>query len=104
MMDHILQLVSGSELMPMLDGFSGYNQISVALEDQHNMTFTTSWGTFVYYRMPFSLINVEATVQRAMDHSFVDLKNKIIVMYLDDLTMFSKKRRDHVHLLKSVLN
>ena len=62
-MDHILQLVSGSELMSMLDGFSGYNQISVAPEDQHKTTFTTPWGTFAYNHMPFGLINVRATFQ-----------------------------------------
>ena len=39
-----------------------------------------------------------------MDHSFANLKNKIIVMYLDDLTVFSKHRREHVHHLQSVLH
>ena len=88
----------------MLDGFSDYNQISVALEDQHKIAFTTPWGMFSYSCMPLGLINAKATFQRAMDHSFADLKNKIIVMYLDDLTMFSKHRRDHVHHLESVLH
>ena len=90
--------------MSMLDGFSGYNQISVVLEDQHKMAFTTPWGMFAYNHMPFGLINARATFQWAMDHSFSDLKNKIIVMYLDDLTVFSKHRRDHVHHLESILH
>ena len=54
--------------------------------------------------MPFGLINVEATFQWVMDHSFVDLKNKVILMYLDDLTVFSKHRRDHVHHLEATLD
>ena len=90
--------------MLMLVGFSSYNQISVVPKDQHKTTFTTPWGTFAYNHMPFGLINVRATFQWAMDLSFVDLKNKIIFMYLDDLTMFSKHRRDHVHHLESILH
>ena len=86
-MDHILNFVFGSELMSMLDGFSGYNQISVEPEDQHKIYCITPWGT---YRMPFGLINVGATFQRLMHHSFADFNNKIIVMYLDDLIVFSK--------------
>lgn len=60
-MDQILQIVAGSEMMSFLDGFSGYNQIEVAEEDQHKTTFTTPWGTFSYKRMPFGLINAGAT-------------------------------------------
>ena len=60
-MDHVLQSVAGSEVMSMLDGYSGYNQISVASKDQHKTTFITPWGTFAYSRMPFGLINVGAT-------------------------------------------
>lgn len=87
----------------MLDGFSGYNQISVEQDDQHKTTFTTPWGTFAYHCMPFSLINVGATFQCAMDLSFGDLRNKIIVVYLDDLTIFSKKREEHAYHLECVL-
>ena len=60
-MDQILQIVAGSKMMPFLDGFSSYNQIEVAEEDQHKIAFTTPWGTFAYKRMPFGLINVGAT-------------------------------------------
>ena len=60
-MDHLLQTVTGSEMMSMLDGFSGYNQVEVEEKDQHKMAFTTPWGTFAYHRMPFGLINAGAT-------------------------------------------
>ncbi|XP_059076546.1 uncharacterized protein LOC131875864 [Cryptomeria japonica] len=102
-MDHLLQTVSGSEMMSMLDGFFGYNQIGVKQDYQHKTTFTTPWGTFAYNRMPFGLINVGATFQRAMDLSFGDLRNKIIIVYLDDLTVFSKKREEHAYHLECVL-
>jgi hypothetical protein len=45
----------------MLDGFSGYNQIMVHLDDRDKMTFTNPWGTFMYAKMPFDLMKVGAT-------------------------------------------
>ena len=56
-MEQILQMVLGSELFSLLDGFFGYNQVLVAEEDWLKNTFRTKWGTFVYRRMPFGLIN-----------------------------------------------
>lgn len=62
-MDHLLQKVTGSRMMSMLDGFSRYNQILVEKEDWHKVAFTTPWGTFVYLRMLFGLLNVGSTFQ-----------------------------------------
>ena len=53
--------------------------------------------------MPFGLINVGATFQHGMNLAFGDLKDIIIVMYLDGLTVFSKKRKDHIKDLERVL-
>lgn len=102
-MDYLLQTVARSEMMSMLDGFLGYNHVEVEEEDQHKKAFMTPWGTFVYHRMPFRLINIGATFQRCMSKTFVDLKDRIIVIYLDDLTVFSKKRKDHIEDLRKVL-
>lgn len=66
-MDQVLQVVTGSEMLSMLDVFSDYNQIEVTPEDQFKTTFTTPWGTFTYNRMSFSLINTSATFQWEMD-------------------------------------
>ena len=56
-MDQILQNIVGSKRMSMLDGFSGYNQILVHPDDQEKIAFTTPWGTFMYAKMPFGLMN-----------------------------------------------
>jgi hypothetical protein len=69
-MDYILQKVVGSQKMSMLDGFSGYNQILVHLDDREKTTFTTPWGTFMYAKMPFGLMNAGDTFQRVMDIEF----------------------------------
>jgi hypothetical protein len=80
-MDHLLQTVTGSEMMSTLDGFSSYNQVAVARKDRHKTVFVTPWGTYSYIKMPFGLINVGATFQRAMDHAFKDFLSKFIVVY-----------------------
>jgi hypothetical protein len=69
-MEQILQQVSSSERLSLLDGFSGYNQVLMSPPDQMTTTFRTSWGTYAYHKMPFGLINAGATFQRAMDIAF----------------------------------
>ena len=85
----------------MLDGFSRYNQVFVHPEDQEKIAFTTPWGTFIS-KMPFGLMNVGATFQRAMHIAFSKEKDKHVVIYLDDITLFSKTDPDHLHHLKKV--
>ena len=95
-MDHILQRVVGSKHLSMIDGFFGYNQIVVHKEDQEKTTFTTPWGTFMYGKMPFGLIYAGDTFQREMDISFAGERDKFVVIYLDDITVFSKSDEDHL--------
>ena len=52
------------ELLSFMDGFSGYNQILIALEDREKTTFITHWGTHYYRVMPFGLQNTATTYQR----------------------------------------
>ena len=82
----------------MVDGFSRYNQVVVEKEDHKKIAFTTPWGTFMYRRMLFSLMNVVATFQRAMDIAFVG--EKFVVIYLDDVTIFSGSDDEHLKHLQ----
>ena len=77
-------------MLSLLDGFSGYNQVLVSKEDHLKTTFRTKWGTYAYDKMPVGLINVGATFQQAMDIAFRGLIIKSIVVYLDDITIYSK--------------
>jgi hypothetical protein len=86
----------------MIDGFFGYNQISVLPEDRENITFTTPWGTFMYAKIPFGLMNVGATFQRAIKIGFIGEKEKFVVIYLDDITVFSRSDKENCHHLRSV--
>jgi hypothetical protein len=101
-MEFLLQQVTRSSCMSMLDGFSGYNQVLVVKEYREKTTFITPWETYAYDRMPFGLKNVRATFQRAMDHAFSGLIGKFMEDYQDDSTVQSKKREDHIHHLRKV--
>ena len=52
--------------------------------------------------MPFGLMNARATFQRKMDIALECLINKIVMVYLDDITIYSKKRSNHLHDLKQI--
>ena len=86
----------------MIDGFSGYNQTAVQPEDREKTTFTTPWGTFMYDKMYFGLMNAGATFQRAMDIAFVGENENFVVIYQDDITVFSRSDEDNLKHLRQI--
>jgi hypothetical protein len=99
-MDQILQKVVGSQKISMLDGFYGYNQIMVHPDEQEKTTFTTPWGTFMYAKMTFGLMNAGENFQRDMDIEFDDEKYTFIVIYLDDIIVYSSSDEEHLKHLR----
>jgi len=103
-MDHILQKLVGENRISMMDGFSRYNQVAMHLEDRDNTSFTTPWGTFMYDKILFGLINARATFKQAMDIDFVGEKDKFIVKYLEDMIVFPNTNEDHIkHIRRTFL-
>eukprot|EP00253_Pinus_taeda_P036212 PITA_36212 len=98
-MDHILQRVVGASWMSLLDGYLGYNHILVHEKGEDKNALTTPWGTFQYAKMPFGLNNAGATFQQEMDIAFPNEKDVFLVVYLDDLTVFSGSDDEHLHYL-----
>lgn len=77
-------------MFSLLDGFSYYNKIMVWGQYQHKTTFTAKWGIFTYSKIPFGISSFGVTIQQAMDIAFKEFMNKIILICLDNLTIFSK--------------
>ena len=99
-----MDLTVGHKMLSLMDRFSGYNQIKIAEEDQHKMTFTTPWGTFCYQVMPFGLKNVGATFQCTMTTIFHDLLHIIMEDYVDDILGKSKTREAHIDVLTTIFD
>ena len=80
----MLDRLAGKGWYCFLDGYSGYNQISIAPEDQEKTTFTCPYGTLALKRMPFGLCNALATFQRCMMSIFSDMVEDTIDFLMDD--------------------
>jgi hypothetical protein len=59
--DEVLDAVIGYAFSTFLDGFCGYNQLSMAEQDRYKIVFVKEWGAFVWLVMPFGLKNAPAT-------------------------------------------
>ena len=64
--DHMLERLAGKKYYCFLDGYSGYNQITINPKDDENIAYTCPLGVFAYRKMPFGLCNALATFQRCM--------------------------------------
>ncbi|KAK8572841.1 hypothetical protein V6N12_028881 [Hibiscus sabdariffa] len=81
-------LDAGKPYYCFLYGYSGYNQIAIAPEDQSKTTFTYPYGTFAFRRMPFGLCNAPATFQRCMTAIFSDMNEDFLEIFMDDFSTF----------------
>ena len=86
--DQMLERLSKHTHFCFLDGYSGFSQIHVSQPDQEKTTFTYSFGTYAYRRMPFGLCNAPATFQRCMMAIFSDFCEKICEVFMDDFSVY----------------
>ena len=99
----MLDTLSDKQYFTFLDGYSGYNHILIAPEDQDKTTFTCPWGTYSYRVFPFGLCNAPATFQRAVLGIFVDLMHDCVEVYMDDFTAYGNKFWGALDNLEKVL-
>ena len=102
-LDQILDRLAGHEYYCFLDGYSGYNQIVIALKDQEKATFTCPYGTFSFRWMPFRLCNTPGTFQYCMMVIFSDMVEKTIEVFIDDFIVFGNSFDNCLKNLRSVL-
>ena len=98
--DILVDNIVGQALLSFMDGFSGYNQIKMALEDMEKTSFITPWGTYYYKVMPFSLKNAGAIYQCAATTLLHDLIRKEVEVYVDDMIVKSKDCERHMPTLR----
>ena len=101
--DQMLDRLAGHPHFCFLDGYSGYNQIAIAPEDQEKTTFTCPFGTFAFRRMPFGLCNAPGTFQRCMMSIFSDLAEEVMEIFMDDFTVYGSSFEQCLHNLGTVL-
>ena len=102
-LDQMLDRLAGHEYYCFLDGYSGYNQIAIAPEDQEKTTFTCPYGTFAFRRMPFGLCNAPGTFQRYIMAIFSDMVEKTIEIFMDDFSVLGNSFDNYLENLRSVL-
>ena len=95
--------MSGKQYFSFLDGYSGYNQIPIAPEDQDKTTFTCPWRTFSYRVFSFGLCNAPATFQRAVLGIFSDLIHDCVEVYMDDFTTYGNTFQEYLDNLGKFL-
>ena len=101
--DQMLDRLAGHNHFCFLDGYSGYNQIAIAPEDQEKTTFTCPYGTFAFRRMPFGLCNAPTTFQRCMMSMFSDLVEEVMEIFMDDFTVYGSSFEQCLNNLETVL-
>ncbi len=98
-----LDALAGAQWFSTLDLASGYNQVPVAERDKAKTAFCTPLGLVGFESMPFGLCNAPGTFQRLMERIFGDQSLQSVLLYLDDIIVFSSVEQ-HLQKFEVVLN
>ncbi|WVZ63711.1 hypothetical protein U9M48_013320 [Paspalum notatum var. saurae] len=90
--DEMLERLAKNTHFCYLDGYSGFFQIPIHLDDQHKTIFTCPYGTFAYRRMPFGLCNAPASFQKCMMAIFSDFIENIMEVFMDDFSVHNLEK------------
>jgi hypothetical protein len=103
---YICALIALAEasVFSVMDLQSGYWQLKISSEDRHKTAFITKYGLFEYTKMPFGLCSAPSTFQRCMELIFRGMQWKTLLVYFDDIILYSSNPDDHFEKLDEVLS